>query len=75
MAKDIVNDLAEYPLIQFDKTIISLTMKRHQSNEFSFWDSLIVEAALQSSCNTLLSEDMRDGRMIGSLTIQNPFSQ
>jgi len=72
-AEDIVNDLAEFPLIQIDKTIISLAMKRHQSNEFSFWDSLIVEAALQSGCNTLLSEDMQDGRVIGSLTIRNPF--
>ena len=56
-----------------DKTIISLAMKRHQSNEFSFWGSLIVEAPLQSGCNTLLSENMQDGRVIGSLTIQNPF--
>lgn len=73
-AEDIVNDLAEFPLIQIDKTIISLAMKRHQSNEFSFWDSLIVEAALQSGCNILLSEDMQNGRVIGSLTIKNPFS-
>ena len=61
------------PLKTFDKAIVSLAMKRHQSNEFSFWDSLIVEAALQSGCSLLLSEDMQDGRVIGSLTIQNPF--
>ena len=74
-AEDIVNDLAEFPLIQVDKTIISLAMKRHQGNEFSFWDSLIVEAAIQSGCTVLLSEDMQDGRVIGSLTIQNPFAR
>ena len=72
-AEDIVSDLAEFPLIQIDKTIVLLAMKRHQSNEFSFWDSLIVEAALQSGCSTLLSEDMQDGRVIDSLTIHNPF--
>lgn len=72
-AEDIVKDLAEFPLIQIDKTIIAHALKRHQSNEFSFWDSLIVEAALQSGCSQLLSEDMQDGREIGSLTIRNPF--
>jgi predicted nucleic acid-binding protein len=48
-------------------------MKRHQSDTFSFWDSLIVEAALQSGCSQLLSEDMQNGLMIDSLTISNPF--
>lgn len=74
-AEDIISDLAEFPLIQVDKTIISLAMKRHQSEAFSFWDSMIVEAALQSGCDILLSEDMQDGRQIGSLTIQNPFKR
>ncbi len=73
MAVDIVNDFAEFPLVQVDKAIISLAMKRHQSNAFSFWDSLIVEAALQSGCSQLLSEDMQNGLMIDSLTISNPF--
>jgi predicted nucleic acid-binding protein len=72
-AEDIVNDFAEFPLVQVDKAIVSKAMKRHQSNAFSFWDSLIVEAALQSDCSTLLSEDMQNGLVIDSLTISNPF--
>jgi len=37
-------------------------------------DALIVASALEARCNTLLSEDMQDGRVIdGSLTIRNPF--
>ncbi len=73
-AEDIVNDFAEFPLIQVDRLMISLAMKRHQSKIFSFWDSLIVEAALKSGCSQLLSEDMQDGLLIDSLTIRNPFS-
>ena len=72
-AEDIVNDFAEFPLVQVDKAIVSKAMKRHQSNAFSFWDSLIVEAALQSGCSTLLSEDMQNGLIIDSMTISNPF--
>ena len=73
-AGELVNDFAEFPLVQVDKNIISWAMKRHQSKAFSFWDALIVEAALQSGCSQLLSEDMQDGLVIGSLTIRNPFA-
>ena len=72
-AEEIVNDLAEYPLLQVDRTIISLAMKRHQEGAFSFWDSLILESALRSGCTQLLTEDMHDGLTIDSLTIRNPF--
>lgn len=71
--EEIVNDFAEYPLVQVDKMIISCAMKRHQSKAFSFWDSLIVEAALQANCQILFSEDMQDGQEIGQLVIKNPF--
>ena len=71
--EEIVNDFAEYPLMQVDKMIISCAMKRHQSKAFSFWYSLIVEAALQANCQILFSEDMQDGQQIGQLVIRNPF--
>lgn len=72
-AEVIVNDFAEFPLVQVDRVIISRAMKRCQSKVFSFWDSLIVEAALQSGCSRLLSEDLQDGLRINTLTICNPF--
>jgi predicted nucleic acid-binding protein len=41
---------------------------------FSFYDSLIIAAALECGCNTLYSEDMHDGQVIeNSLKIINPF--
>ena len=42
---------------------------------FSFYDSLIVASALQAGCETLLTEDLQDGRRIDSLVIVNPFAQ
>lgn len=73
-AEEIVSDLAEFPLVQVNKSIISHAMKRHQSKTFSFWDSLIVEAALQSGCRQLLSENMQHGQVVDSLTICSPFA-
>jgi predicted nucleic acid-binding protein len=41
---------------------------------FSFWDSLIVAAALESHGTTLYSEDLQHGQVInGRLTLINPF--
>ena len=46
-------------------------MKRYR---FSFWDSLIVSAALDSQCTVLYTEDMQHGQWIdGVLEIRNPF--
>lgn len=39
----------------------------------SFYDALIVAAAIEAGCDTLYSEDMQHGRTIGGLTIINPF--
>ncbi len=42
--------------------------------QYSFYDSLIITAALSSNCKTLYSEDMQDGQTIeNSLTIVNPL--
>ena len=42
---------------------------------YSFYDSLIVAAALAAGCTTLYSEDMQDGQRIEGLTIRNPFAE
>jgi len=39
----------------------------------SFWDSLIVVAALAAGCDTLISEDMQNGQRYGRLTVRNIF--
>lgn len=52
----------------------SLASELRVSHTFSYWDSLIVAAALDAGCTTLFSEDMQHGRHIHrSLTILNPF--
>jgi len=43
--------------------------------KFSFYDSLIISAALESNCNILYSEDLQHNQVIyGILTIINPFN-
>jgi predicted nucleic acid-binding protein len=53
-----------------------LASRLRDSYSFSYWDSLIVAAALDAGCTTLFSEDMQHGQKIESgLTIINPFIQ
>ena len=41
---------------------------------FSFYDSLIVAAAIECNCTILYSEDLHNGQIIaGGLTVINPF--
>lgn len=51
-----------------------LASRLRETASFSFWDSLIVAAALDAGCSTLYSEDMQHGRVLdGRLTIINPL--
>lgn len=60
--------------------ILSLTEQTHSTafvfardHNLAFYDALIVAAAIEGGCDTLWSEDMQHGRVIGGLTIRNPF--
>ena len=41
---------------------------------YSFYDSLIVAAALVAGCKRLYSEDLQHGQQIDALTIHNPYT-
>jgi predicted nucleic acid-binding protein len=46
----------------------------HERYGYSFYDSLIIGAALEAGCTRLYSEDMQHGQLIESITIQDPFA-
>jgi predicted nucleic acid-binding protein len=59
---------------------LALTLDLHvaarklaETYRLSVYDALIVAAAIEAGCDTLYSEDMQHGQVIGSLRIQNPF--
>jgi|SRR5579863_6849637 len=45
----------------------------HAQSGLSWYDSLIVSAAIQVRCETLFSEDLQHGQRFGSLQVRNPF--
>jgi predicted nucleic acid-binding protein len=55
---------------------LKMACKIAEKERFSFYDSLIIAAAIESDCKILYTEDMQDGRIInGILKIENPFSK
>jgi len=40
----------------------------------SFWDALIVAAAVRSGATRILSEDLNDGQVIAGISVMNPFA-
>lgn len=42
-------------------------------SELSWYDSLIVSAAIQAQCTFLFTEDLQHGQRFGSLQVANPF--
>jgi predicted nucleic acid-binding protein len=70
-----VRDFARLPLVRVDETMILAAIERSRSMSLSFWDSLVVEAALRSGAGRLLTEDLQHGQRIGDLTVENPFRE
>ncbi len=52
-----------------------LALEINEKFKFSFYDSLIIAAALESNCKILYSEDLQHNQKIYDLTIINPFMQ
>ncbi len=58
------------------ESTISKALQIRKTYKYSFWDSLIVAAALENNCTILFSEDMQDGQTIEkSLKIVNPYKK
>jgi len=58
-----------YPCYDF----MSAGLDISTTTKYSFYDSLIISAALKSSCAVLLTEDLQHGQKIQNLRIENPF--
>lgn len=54
-------------------TLYERALTLRATHGYSFYDSLILAAALTAGCTRLYSEDLQHGQRIEGLTIHNPF--
>lgn len=72
-AEDVVRNLSILPIVHIDTDRIILAITRSRQQQISFWDALIIEAALTGGASRLFSEDLQHGQVIDGLQIENPF--
>lgn len=73
VAYQAVQALAALPVVQVDTPMIFSAISRSQTDQVSFWDALIIQAALLGGAKQLYSEDLQHGRIIEAMRVENPF--
>lgn len=73
VAREIVEDLLKWKVIPADGRSILRAIDLQEKHKYAFRDSLVIQSAIDGGARWLLSEDLKDGQRIGSLTIRNPF--
>jgi predicted nucleic acid-binding protein len=61
------------PVVVVDRSLVKSAARISRSSQISYWDGLIVAAAVRGGCQRLLSEDLNHGQEICSVRIENPF--
>ena len=74
VGREIVEDFLKWKIVPVEGRTILRAIDLHEKQPmYAFWDSLVIQSAIEGGARWLLSEDLRDGRKIGDLTIRNPF--
>lgn len=74
-AKEYVENFSDsFTVEQVSVPLILKAINISIKNKFSFWDSLILSAAIQSGCIICYSEDLTNGQIVEGVKIVNPFA-
>ena len=72
-AKEIVRDFLKWHVVVNTGDSILDAIDISLRYGYSFWDSMIIEAAIKGGATVLISEDLQDGQVVSGVTIKNPF--
>ena len=64
---------ARFDVVTTTPALILDALDLHVLRGVSFYDVLIVQAAIASGCARLLTEDMQDGAVLAGVRVCNPF--
>jgi predicted nucleic acid-binding protein len=73
VAHRIVEEYLAWTVVETSSALVVKAIRRSVVSRVSFWDALIVEAALAAGCDVLLSEDLSDGQVFDGVRVVNPF--
>ena len=74
-AYEALRELAVMPTVRIDIPLILSAVQLSRVRKLSFWDALVIRAAIEGGATTLYSEDLQHGQVIArQLRISNPFA-
>lgn len=73
-ARAMVAQMSELPVVPIDARLVQTAIAGTVDWQLSYWDALIIAAADVSGCRRVISEDMTNGAIYGSVRVENPFS-
>lgn len=68
-----LDDFSAWPLLTTDLPLIREAVLLSRDAVISFWDALVIVAALRSGANILYSEDLNHGQTLRGVRVVNPF--
>jgi predicted nucleic acid-binding protein len=72
-ARETIRNYLAWPLQVNDPETTIRASEIEEKNGLSFWDALIVAAALQLQAKKIISEDLNNGQIIEGIMIENPL--
>jgi predicted nucleic acid-binding protein len=69
-----LEDLAAFPVVAVDATLVQRAAARSAAEQVSYWDALILEAAVEAGAAAVYSEDLQAGSAYAGVTVEDPFA-
>jgi predicted nucleic acid-binding protein len=74
-AEAIVEEYLTWTVIENTGRLLTHAIALQRQAQLSFWDALVVQAAIETGCDRLYSEDLNPGQKFGAVTVVNPFKR
>ena len=72
-AREVIRNYSLWQTETIDSSDVFRASEIEEANQISFWDALIIVAAVKGGASLLLSEDLNAGQIIAGVVIENPF--
>ena len=73
-AAERVRELAMWKVFAPTASDVLGAIALQKQSKLNFWDAMVLQAAAESGCDVLWTEDLNDGQLIRGVRIRDPFS-
>lgn len=74
LACEFIESWKRFQIVPVTADLVDRGLLIRRETGFQYWDCAVIAAAQIAGCDTLLTEDMQEGRILGGVTLSNPFS-